>query len=315
MRTSRSVGRALSVFTLVATAAVATAGWAAPVDPVPVKDDPAVIERAPATNGAWFGWARVTGSEPERSNFYVQRGAGPRVKVNAPRTQGLSGGIVGRSAFYVQQLRDNHPRINRFDLGTGKRSALPKKVNHRLDYRVRGSLSVSGPWLLYNGTKLRGQFGYPYHTVVLYNRVTHKLRTLASASSDWYDAYAGQVNGRYATYLWEYLDDTGTTSLNLYDIETKQSVELYNEDGWRQWVPAVSSDGTMYYFRWQQGCPSPCTRELVRLPIGGTPEVVATLTTGGSPLVPYVEDRPDGNKVVYFTWNDDLYQVVDEPQG
>lgn len=49
----------------------------------------------------------------------------------------------------------------------------------------------------------------------------------------------------------------------------------------------------------------------MRHPIDGTPEVVATLTTGSSPLVPYVEDRPDGSKVVYFTWNDDLYQVVD----
>lgn len=314
MKLSRDVGRIGSVFALVATTAVATAGWAAPVDPAPVKDDPAVIERAPATSGAWFGWARATDDKSDHSDFFVQRGTERRVKVNAPKTQGLSGGIVGRSVFYVQQLGDNHPRINRFDLRTGKRSALPKKVNHRLDYRVRGSLSVSGAWLLYNGTKLRGQFGYPYDTVVLYNRVTHQLRTLASASTDWYDAHAGQVNGRYASYLWEHQDDTGTTSLDLYDIRTKKTVMQENEDGWRQWIPAVSSDGTMYYFRWQVGCGSPCTRELVRQPIDGIPEVVTTLTSGSSPLVPYVEDRPDGSRVVYFTWNDDLYQVVDEPQ-
>src|SRR6478735_4557838 len=224
-----------------AAAAAAAAGWAAPVDPVPVKDDQAVIQRRPATHGAWFGWARVSEGPPEHSNFYVQRGTEARVKVNAPKTQGLSGGIVGRSVFYVQQVGDRHPRINRFDLRTGHRSPLPKKVNHYRDYRVSGSLSVSGAWLLYNGTKLRGQFGYPYATIVLYNRVTQRLRTLASASTDWYEAYAGQVNGRYATFLWEYLDDTGTTSLNLYDIESKQSVEVYNEDGWLQWIPAVSS--------------------------------------------------------------------------
>ena len=341
---SRAVVRhaALIVAFGLAVTGLASASWAATVAPIPVKDKPTVYEDAPTANGAWFGWAQDPEGKPDRYDFYVQRGTGPRIKVNAAGTQGLGGAIVGDSVYYVQQFGDREPRINRFDLNTRTRSALPSKVNHnrhgrhgRLLDGVRGHVTVSGPWLLYSGFSEPGQFGYPNDTVVLYNRVTHEMRQLASVSSDWNGRFAGQVNGRYATYIavsYGACCGDPSTEVRRYNIKTKRTVTVPRYaagdaacasdpqcDSVDQDVPAVSSDGTVYYFLtyYPYFAGGPLTSELIRQPIGGPAEVITTLTSEhfASPGQPFVRDGSDGSRDVFYSWEGDIYKVVDNPQA
>jgi hypothetical protein len=301
---------------------LASASWAATLAPIPVKDKPTVTEVAPTADGAWFGWAQHLQFKPDHYNFYVQRGTRARVKVNSAGTQGLGGGIVGHSVFYVQQFRDRDPRINRFDLKTRQRTPLPSKVNHRRDGRrlhgVRGEVTVSGDWLMYSGFTRPGTFANPRHTVMLYNRATHELRQLAAVSTRWGDYHSGQVNGNYASFVrWDFTDPL-TSSVTRYNIKTKRFVELRpSVDSLVQSGPSVSSDGTVYYFQTDVHCVAPCLLELVRQPIAGPAEVIATAARHGRTLgerQTFVRDRPDGSRVVFFTWKRDIYKVVDDPQ-
>lgn len=330
----RSRGLAALVVLVALVASLASTSWAAPGVPILVKDNPGVDEGAPTSNGAWFGWAQARKGKSE-FDFYVQRGTGARVKVNAAKTQGFGGGIVGHSVYYVQKYLDRVPRIIRFDLKTGQRTPLPAKVNH---YRhtahlpccggqpdkepvisgVRGTASVSGPWLLYSGYMAARDRDVLFYTVMLYNRVTHQRRTIALLNSDEAVLHAGQVNGNYATYKSE--QRYGGSDFYRYNIKTKRSVELSgpDDDVVYQYDPAVSSDGTVYYFQgYDDDSGGPDITELVRRPIGGPAEVVTTLTTAQSSYFPpqstFVKDRPDGSRVVFFSWKHGIYKIVDVP--
>jgi hypothetical protein len=343
LRLRRTRRSALLVPAVLVAAAVATASWAAPVEPIPVKDDPNVVETAPAARGPWFGWAQNSQQDPDHYDFYVQRGTEDPVKVNAANTQGLGGDFAGRDVFYVQQFGDRDPRINRFDLKSGLRSALPAKVNNyrhtvkhyfgnghkgnRVISGVRGDLTVSGPWLLYSGyMEFLDYDVYRYDTLMLYNRVTHRLRQIAAVSSDYLHLSAGQVNGKYVTYLKKTSYGTGTGDKSVpyrYNIKTGREVKLASARKSFSWGPSVSSDGTVYYFKSDDCTTAPCAFDLVRRPIGGHAEVIATLTTQNAPRRTYVKDRPDGSRLVFagsypgngtYYLPGDIYKVVDDPE-
>lgn len=312
---SRRLAALVAPLTLVA--AMTTTSWAAPADPVPVKDDPTVAEGAPTSHGAWLGWRQNTRRDPSHDNFLVQRGTRPPIRVNAAGTTGLSGGMAGHDVYYVQQFRDRRPRIIDFDLETGDRTPLPPEVNHStqrgLVHGVRGDATVSGPWLLYSGfIEAASDYVYPTWTVMLYNRVSHRLRQVDGAESDADNVEAGQVNGRYVTY-WSY-GRYGGSDVYRYDIETKRHVRLRWSGGDR-YDPAVSSDGTVYSFAVDEGAPSggPRVTDLVRQRVGAPAQVIATLTTetAETPRETFVKDRPNGSRVVFFSWKGDVYKLVD----
>lgn len=279
---------------------------AAPSGPVPVRDDPHVVERAPASRGAWVGWVKDT-------DYYVQSWSQRPIRMNVRGTHGLGGDISGLHVFYLQQRGDDDPRIVRFDLGMGRRTALPPRVNHDVRagrvHGVRGQVTASGKWLLYSGfIEPASDFDYPDWTVMLYNRSTRELRQVAGAMSDWSGFYAGQVNGRYATY-WNQ-DPVGASEIYRYDIRTGRSVEVRSAEG--GYDPAVSADGTVYYF---VNDDSSDATDLVRKQVGSPTEIVTTLTGAGRPDDTYVRDRADGSHVVFFQWLDDVYKIVSAGDG
>lgn len=331
----RRFGRGAAAAAL-ATVVGASASWASPGDPVPVRDDPNVVETAPSAQRGWFGWSQNSAANPDHLNFFVQPAGGDRIRVNAPRTQGLGGDKVGGAVFYVQQYGDRPPRINRYDLSSGLRSPLPPKVNHwrhtvrpyigtepnRVLTGVRGDVTSSGPWLLYSGYMRFldfEDFVYPHDTVVLYNRRTQRLRLVETKSDEDYDLEAGQVNGSFVAYLEtdNFSDGETPTVAYRHNLQTGRTVSFApGEQFLRQSAPSVSSDGTVYYFETALDCTSPCTHELVRRPIGGPAEVIASVSTPEwwqRPERTYVKDRPDGSRVVLFSVNEDIYEVVDDP--
>lgn len=327
----RATGRAASsVAAALVLAAVGDASWAATLEPVPVRSNGSVAEGAPTSHGAWVGWVQNSRKSPDHVNFFVQQDGQSRIRVNAAGTQGLGGGIVGRHVYYAQQFRDRRPRIDRFDLETGRRTPLPAKVNHhrhtvrlpccgdqagksRVLSEVRGDVTASGPWLLYSGYMEELDHGQDvYYTVMLYNRAHHRVRTVDAVMADRDGNWAGQVNGRYATY-WSF-DAQGDGDVYRYDTRTGRTVTLPHPAG-DQYDPAVSSDGTVYYFLIADDAPTggPYTTELVRQRVGAPAEVVTTLTGETRPGETFVRDRSDGRRVVFFRWNDDVYKVVDGP--
>ena len=337
----RTIVRAVVPLVVVVTTAAATSA-AVPDTWTPVKDNPKVDELFPSPHGGFFGWAQSTPGNPEHFNFLVERKDGTRVKVNAAGTQGLAGDIVGHSVFYLQQLSDRPPRIQRYDLKTGKRSPLPAKVNKsRTTIRAvveyppppaGGYLTASGPWLLYGGQRIFDPDSYPLHTVMLYNRVTHELRDVRQVNYEEADLFPGQVNGRYAVWVVaDSIDDSD--AIERYDIKTEKIESLVTQEKDGHLVrsgASVSADGTVYYFEVQyyfEGTicdPSDCTYKLMRLAPDGTKTVLATvLQTDARPGPTYVKDRPDGSHVVYIALDPthrsgpghDIYKFVDEPLG
>lgn len=317
MTPSRGRFRAAAIAVPLALATAMGAASAAPAPtPIPVKDEPDVVEDAPTSQGPWFGWSRDPAGDPEHVDFFVQRGTRARVKVNAAGTQGFQGGFAGHSVFYVQKRGDRPLQVFRYDLETGHRAALPPAVNGEGHGHLRGDVTVGGPWLLFSGYTNGGN-----NTIVLYNRVTRERRMISKV---YYDTTtnAGQVNGRYATYVATDPLDIGSdppSSVVLYDIKTDDFVVLDGPGGGDviQHDPAVSSDGTVYYFVTDVEDDGPFTSELTRVPPGGSPEVVTTVTSEDRPLPgqTFVKDRPDGSRVVYFSWNGGTYKVVDVPDA
>lgn len=312
---------------LVLVTALTTGAWAAPGDPEPVRVTPRVVEDTPTSHGAWLGWEQGARHDPTHGNYFVRRGTEAPVRVNAAGTEGYSGGIAGHRVYYVQQFHDRRPRMIDLDLRTGDRTPMPAIVNHRrhLEYAtccsgqqhhrshmlswVHGDVTASGPWLLYSGYMDDLDHDFPYETVELYDRVDHRVRTLATMPDDEVGLWAGQVNGRYATYWW--VGRYGGEKFYRYDIRTGRTVEIPLPDE-SSWDPAVSSDGTVYYVHAVHSPDgAPTTYDLVRQPIDGPAQVVTTLTDQLAGL--FVRDRPNGSRAVFFSWHDDIYRLIDRP--
>lgn len=300
-----------------------TAG--ATTDPIPVRNDPAFVEGAPTARGAWLGWSQNRVGRLHPHTFLVQRGDGPRIRVNARGTRGMCGGIVGHRVIYLQQRRRPSRtvfRILRFDLRTRQRSPLPPAVNRAIDGNLRtfpfGNVSVSGRWLMYTAMTVDVAQGESWGTVVVYDRRTGRPRQITWDNGYDTSVYAGQVSGHYATWVW--LDQSGygdpASKVYRYDTRTGRKVAIPGDAATYQHDPAVSADGTVYFFRtvvgWLPG--SATTHELVRQVPGGTAQVVAQIaSTEGSaaPHATFVRDRPDGTHVVFFAVNGDVEKVVD----
>ena len=326
----RAVVTSLVPLVVAVTTATATSG-AVPDPWTPVKANPNVDELHASPHGGSFGWVQSSPRNPEHFNFLVERKDGARVKANAAHTQGIAGDIVGNKAFYLQQLGDRSPRIQRYNLKTGKRTPLPANVNQNKKrevdregpYGADGNpLTASGPWLLFRGIRyVEDPDLYPLSTAMLYNRVTHKLRELQSVSREYKWVTPGQVNGRYA--VWAVRDDiNGTGGIERYDIKTDKLETLVplTDDGGLNLGASVSRDGTVYYVEKQDcGAAQYCDWSLVRLAPDGT----RTGRADGQdsfPRTTYVKDRRDGSHILYVTVesgpgrDNNIYRLVDNLQ-
>jgi hypothetical protein len=187
---------------------------------------------------------------------------GKTVRVNAPGTQGLGGGIDGDTMVLQQDVGDDH-NIVLFHFSTGKRTGVAALNGWTGE---QSHPTISGPWILWQ--RSRGGSSW----VVLYNRATGKTRVIAHEDKAWRIVYAGQVNGTYA--VWG-LSTPSAWDVYLYDITTR-TTKLIVRPSWvsYQYMPAVTPDGTMYYTRGGKGC-GQRVRIVRREPKGRTTRLVA----------------------------------------
>lgn len=277
--------------------------------PIPVKATPAPVnETAPAADGDWFLWARGHANLGPDDLYLAQRGDSPRIRISAPGTTVAGGGgISGRTVVYAQVSEDPHRAgLYRFDLRTRHRVRLPAIVNSR--YREY-SPSVSGRFLVFQRNKRSGDTHVS--RVVLYDLVTHRLRSLATVRWSEQDTVMkqidiGQINGEHVVWERQRIARVGDLSGTLlgssvwhYDIGAGTRDKVARPDGFEDGDPAVSADGTVYVTRYTHAEEDRVV-QVVRLPAGGTPEVVLQPEFSHSASDLFVDDRVGHRHHLYY---------------
>jgi hypothetical protein len=267
-RIARVAGSLAAALALVATTPGPVGAGELPELPRRWKAAPDVSERSGSSGAGWFSaWTANSEGRPERYNAYLRESdSGLRWRLNARGTQADFGNFLGWELTFSQR-RPGRPA----DLYVGNafgpfRVPFPPKVNtsaSELDP------TLGGPWLLFT----RYQAGAKRHRVMLFNRETRTLDTLAVTRGAM-RLRAGQVRGDYATwYTW----GPEQSHVFRHRISAGRTVRLARPARFaRQYGSSVGADGTVYYHRRMQ---KPCRRgstELVMHPRGGAPEVMYT---------------------------------------
>ena len=275
----------------------------AALTPMPVKAS-AADEYAPAEDGPWFGWTEASHNHPNRSNVYVRRGSGSKIRVNAPGTHGAGGGIDGGILVYYEYRGNYAGDIRKFNLRTHRRSNFPSRVSTRWDeYHP----TISGDWVLFTRYNSSTQATH----VLLYDTRSLALRTLGSDRGRHRFVYSGQVNGDFVT--WGRVRPGGQ-DVYLYRISTKTTTTL-PRPVFAQYDPAVTGDGTVYFERSGNGCGA--AMSLIRYPLGGPATVLYSYPDGIDGGYGYVDEKDDGSLDWLFgqvrcrsdRW--DIYKITD----
>lgn len=294
------VGRAAAIVASL----TAVAGAASP-PPIAVVRSPG-DNSGPVAAGPWFAWMHSATANvlPPAGHtvVLVRRGNDRAWQANPRGTYAETGGIEGRT-LVIQLIRGGTSKLAEVDLSTRKLTMLPFAAgSHAWLWRP----SVSGRRLLYGSIDYAlGNYG-----IVLADRRTDAVRTLAAV--DGHAAYAapGQVNGRYA--VWIGCPDNACRAYR-YDIQTGRRIAMPLLGGYayRQFGPSVARDGTVYYgnmracgdvrlVRWRNGA----AKTILRFP----PRTAFVYS--------YVEDGPQ--RAIYYDRvgcdRDDLssiYRIVD----
>jgi hypothetical protein len=294
-----------------------------PATPTPVKDDPGVLEMSPSAYELRFAWRQYSNTKPYHDSYYVQRGTQQRIKVNAPGTSALSGGVLDKAVIYAQQRGRGEVQLYNFDLRTKTRSPMPRAVNAarygKKPVTITGEMSASGPLVLFRGMTPALNDPAGLDIIFLYNRVTKKLQALDSIQDDHFGVSPGQVNGSWATWVDNEQISSYVTHVYRRNLKTGRTYKITlgnGADPYRGAVnlhdSAIGSDGTLYYWRYdERSGTDPTPHELVRKPVVGAARVIQTVLNG--PNGTFVQDRPDGTKAVYYTLGGDILKIIDTP--
>lgn len=308
--------------------------------PVPKKTAPAPIdEYGPAGRRGWFLWERANyrkGTE----NYWAQKNGGPWIRINPKGTFGRAGDVARGRVVYAQErihrYRSTQTDIWQYNLRTGHRSRLPRPVN---TWASEKAPSLSGHHILFQRQFRPDPYATATDKVMLFDRNRHVMKTLAVVHQKPRDDYAptvgaGQLNGSYATWsrlVWteEKLAgggyyDAPQSLVALYNVKTGTTTKYRLQPSTLVSTAAVSSSGTLYYVRYAVTASTDETSTqayFMRLPLGGTPEVIAKMPRRLDVGQLYVDDQPNGSHLLYFTVADsdgmlgesDIYKINDPP--
>ena len=292
---------------------IITAVAGAATTPIPVKTT-RHNEVSPSAGDNWFVWSRSRGRSASPFDLFAQHGTDPPFKVNRNGTQAYGGGIDGTRLLY-QLIRGQFATesdLRLFDLQTRRLKKLPAGVNTK-NWECCGT--ISHDWILFS----RGRsYGTSTQRVLLRNLVTGERRVLAHMRNRNGLLSAGQINGNYA--VWARCDPYPQCVIYRYDLATATATALPTLPAKVAYSPSVNPYGTVYYLRSTKGCGK--SVELVKQPLVGLPEVLASLPPGRDVDVTYAytlpPDPPAGPTTqIYYdsvnctkqTW--DIYRVDD----
>jgi hypothetical protein len=228
-----------------------------------------LVENEPAASASYLAWSQNSAAHPNQFNAYARPWGGPKFRVNALHTQGEMGGIDGTTLVYQQEVPSRGVSdLKLFDLSSHQRTNPPAGVNTTSwEYWP----SISGEWLLFGRILSSGK-----SKVILFNRLTHQSRTLASTSTA--NPFLGpdQVNGDFA--VWERFTRSACDVFR-YTISSQTTMRIPNPNSKCQYASSVTADGTVYFMRSGFDCglnvslrvwvePQTTTTALVSLPKG-----------------------------------------------
>jgi hypothetical protein len=294
----RRAGSTASVIGLAAVLLLCmTSAAVAELQPEPVRATEA-WEWNPAASADYLAWAKITSTDPWRSDVWAKAYGDTPFRVNRKRVQANMGGIDGTTLVYQQydggspyeQYGGTTSDIFFFDLATKDRSRAPDKVNTaRWEYMP----SLSGDWLLFARAYRNGD-----DKVLLYDIATDELRTLAVITGSRRHLWWGQVNGNYA--VWE--EWTGARdAVFLYDIAADTTARIPNPNDKRLGGPSVNPAGTVFYRR-AGGTAADCglNVRLMAYPIGGPAETLFSFRSGRDFDTSFALDNGDGTTDVFY---------------
>jgi hypothetical protein len=260
---------------LLAGAALVVVGVAAAANPVAVKTS-ARNEIRPAAGSEWLVWSESRAGRSGTFDVWAQRENTAPVRVNPPGTQGYAGGIDGTNLVY-QLVRARSSDLRIYDLARGTHRRLAPGFNTPA---WEWHPTLSGDWMLF----ARGRpFARGAQMIVLRHLVTGEQRVLDRLRNRRGVLTPGQVQGSFAA--WMRCNPHPRCRIVRYEIMTRATVALPVPAGKVVYGAAVDTSGTAYYARSGGGCGNGV--ELVKHPLGGAPEVLATLPRGEDLKFPF----------------------------
>lgn len=267
--------RRVSRIGLLVSASLVAVGVAAAAEPVAVKTGPR-NEVRPAAGGDWLVWSESRGRRSGTFDVWAQRETTAPVKVNPAGTQGYAGGIDGTKLVY-QQVRGRRSDLRIYDLTSRAHRRLPPGFNTRA---WEWHPTLSDDWLLFG----RGRpFTRSAQMIVLRHLVTGEQRVVDRLRNRKGILTPGQIQGSFA--VWMRCNPHPRCRILRYEISTRATTALPVPAGKIVYSPAVDAGGTAYYGRSGRGCGNGV--ELVKHPVGGLPQVLASLPRGEDLKFPY----------------------------
>ena len=239
-----------------------------------------------SANGRFLTWTQNAPAHPRRYDAFIRRVGGANVRrVNAPGTDGFPGGFdPGSDRVIYEQRSRTDVGIYFYRPDTGKRWKVPGVNTSKPDWQPK----ISDRFVLFQRNHLVS--GHWYTDVLLYDRVHHTTRRLAT----WRNAptliRTGNVGDRHATYM---VCTKRSCFSYLYDSKAKTSTRIPTRNGRAQYAPVVDeSHGDVYVTRSGNRCGVNVNIWRFDLSLKGTPVKVV--------------DLPDG---IDSGWVDSLYLV------
>jgi hypothetical protein len=270
----------------------------------PVRTTPAG-EFQPARGPNHLAWEQNTKGQPNHFDVFMQPDGGEPVRVNAGRSNAAMGGIDD-DLLVFQQYRKKKSDLFTYDLNTGTRSKLPKKINSRQwEYWP----SVSEPWLLFGRWKPRSDRRF----LILHNLESGERRVLNKIRGANAFIGPGQVNGDYA--VWWRCPNKGRCQVHRYQISTGAKTKLPNP-GKYQRAPSVNAEGTVFLARGAKGCGGQV--QIVKIAPDGTETVLTKFPPALDSRDTYAYTDERGITHVYYErfgcgrkTGSDIYEVMD----
>jgi hypothetical protein len=271
-------------FLLTALAALGVAFIAsAATAPAPVKAGPR-NEVGPAASDDWFAWSKSRAKYPARFDLYAQQTGHAAFKVNPKNTQAYAGGIDGTTLVYqlIRGKLADRSDLRLYDLAARHLRPMPAAVNTP---SWECCASTSAGWLLFG----RGRsYSRDRQLVLLRNLATGEQRVLDQLRNKNGLVSAGQLNGTFA--VWTKCDPYPVCRIYRYDLTTASTTPLPLPAGKVVYSPSVTEYGSVYYGESNKGCGK--SVRLMRQPIAGGPELIASLPQGKDFDVTYAHRIP-----------------------
>jgi hypothetical protein len=193
-------------------------------------------------------WTTNSTRYGQRFNAYVRpRFGGATVKINAPGTQGFTGGFdPGTDTVIYQQVQNGRSRLYWYDLDTSTRSLVVGVNSKRWEWGPR----VSASYILF--ARDHGRKGITYTSLYLFDRRTSTTRRLGTWRRARYRVQPGSVGQRYATWT---LCRRRTCFAYLYTIASRDRQRIPARRRRPQFAQAVTeANGAVYFLASGASC-------------------------------------------------------------